>query len=92
MYQIEFFVFVFIIQRSAFCPAPLRGSAAAIRIRKGCLTQQTGPLQLTLANALWPQAGYPFLPDYLAFLQTFYRTPVTALDFAQAAEAATQLI
>ncbi len=50
--------------------------------------QESGQVQLTLANSLWPQIGYPFLPDFLALLQKFYAAPITPVDFVHAAESA----
>jgi len=38
-------------------------------------------IDLTIANALWGQAGYPFLPDFLAVLDTDYDTGLRRADF-----------
>ena len=50
--------------------------------------QESGQVKLILANSLWPQIGYPFLPDFLALLQKSYGAPITPVDFAHATEAA----
>jgi serpin B len=54
--------------------------------------QESGQMHLVLANSLWSQIGYPFLPDFLALLQKFYAAPITPVDFMQATEAARQTI
>jgi serpin B len=46
---------------------------------------------LHIANALWPQQGYPFLDAYLDLLAENYGVGLRPLDFAQA-EAARQVI
>ncbi len=51
----------------------------------------TGQVQLSVANALYPQQGYPFLPDYLALVAAYYEATITAVDYRDAA-AARQLI
>ncbi len=38
-------------------------------------------INLTIANALWGQAGYPFLPDFLAVLDTGYDAGLRRADF-----------
>jgi serine protease inhibitor len=50
-----------------------------------------GQVQLSVANALYPQPGYPFLPDYLALVAAYYEATITAVDYRDAA-AARQLI
>jgi serpin B len=47
---------------------------------------------LKVANALWPQKGYPFVREYLALVERYYGTTVTPMDYAQAAEQARQTI
>ena len=51
-----------------------------------------GGVRLKVANALWPQIGYPFLPEYLALLERCYGTTATPVDYARAAEEARQTI
>ncbi|WP_423226496.1 serpin family protein [Candidatus Amarolinea aalborgensis] len=54
--------------------------------------QESGQVQLVLANSLWPQIGYPFRPEFLALLQKSYGAPITPVDFEHATEAARQAI
>ena len=54
--------------------------------------QKKGMVQLSVANSLWPQKGYPFLPEYLGLLKQDYDTSVTPLDYAGASEAARKTI
>jgi serpin B len=54
--------------------------------------EQKGDIQLRVANALWPHVKYKFLPEYLALLAKYYGTSVTAVDYAEQAEAARQAI
>jgi len=49
-------------------------------------------VRLKVANALWPQQGYPFLPEYLSLLERYYGTTVTPVDYARATEQARQTI
>ena len=50
------------------------------------------PFQLSVANALWGQAGYPFSDEFLVILALNYGAGLRLLDFAQAAEQARQEI
>lgn len=54
--------------------------------------QRKGKVQLSVANSLWPQQGYPFLPEYVGLLKQYYGTTVTPLDYAKAPEAARKTI
>ncbi len=54
--------------------------------------QETGKVKLSVANALWPQQDYRFLPAYLELCKTHYGTTVTPLDYVRAAEPARQTI
>lgn len=38
--------------------------------------------ELYVANALWGQQGYPFLPRFLNLLETEYQSPLRQVDFA----------
>jgi serine protease inhibitor len=51
-----------------------------------------GTAKLAVANSLWPQKGYDFLPAYLDLCKTQYGTAVTPVDFAGATEAARKTI
>ena len=52
------------------------------------LLGHNGNINLTIANALWGQAGYPFLPDFLAVLDTGYDAGLRRADFIGAPEGA----
>ncbi len=54
--------------------------------------QKKGKVKLSVANALWPQQDYRFLPAYLDLCKTHYGTTVTPLDYVRAAEPARQTI
>jgi serpin B len=54
--------------------------------------QKTGTVRLDVANSLWPQQKYPFLPDYLSLLKRYYDTSVTPLDYEKAPETARKTI
>ena len=43
--------------------------------------------QLSVANALWGQKGYTFLPDFLRLTQDVYQGGLKEVDFAKAEEA-----
>ncbi len=54
--------------------------------------QKKGKAQISVANSLWPQKGYPFLPEYVGLLKQYYGTSATPLDYAGATEAARKTI
>ncbi len=41
-----------------------------------------GGVQLSVANALWPQLGYALLEEYLALMKAYYGAHVTPIDYA----------
>ena len=43
--------------------------------------QAQGEILLKVANALWPQTRYPFLPAFLALLQEHYGVSITPIDY-----------
>ncbi|MCS6915744.1 MAG: serpin family protein [Myxococcales bacterium] len=51
-----------------------------------------GPFRLRLANSLWAQQGYFFLPAFLDLLAQHYGAGLNVLDFAQAPEEARLVI
>ena len=51
-----------------------------------------GAFELVVANRLWGQKGFAFLPDFLALLEARYGAGLEPLDFAAATEAARQTI
>ncbi|MBN1658994.1 MAG: serpin family protein [Anaerolineae bacterium] len=48
--------------------------------------------RLNVANSLWGQEGYPFLPAFLDLLDIYYSAGLRRLDFASAPDAARQVI
>ena len=53
---------------------------------------QAGPYELKVANALWGQAGYAFLPTFTELVETEYGGRLREMDFVEAAEQARQTI
>jgi len=51
-----------------------------------------GHIQLSTANSLWPQQGYPLLDGYLSLIQRHYGVSVTPLHYRDAPEAARETI
>lgn len=70
--------------------AELHGAMA--RLRESLLADRQKGYQLRVANRLWGQKGYEFLPEFLESTQQFYGAELGVLDFAQAAEEARQAI
>ncbi len=54
--------------------------------------QQKGHVKLGVANSLWPQKRYGFLPEFLALTKEYYGVEITAMDYANATEAARLMI
>ena len=54
--------------------------------------QAKGKVKLAVANSLWPQKGYDFLPTYLELCKTSYGVNITPVDFAGATESARKAI
>src|SRR6185503_10517801 len=50
--------------------------------------KRTGGVELSLANALWAQQGYPFLAPFLQTAKEKYRANLKQADFSIEAEAA----
>lgn len=50
--------------------------------------QKKGNVQLSVANALWPQKDYVFLKDYLTLTKKYYGVSITPVDYKKAAEMA----
>src|SRR3954451_8348473 len=48
--------------------------------------------QLSMANALWGQQGYPFRPDFLELTRKHYGAGLRQVDFAGATEQARRAI
>jgi len=53
---------------------------------------KNGEVQLSIANSLWPQRGYPFREEFLAFVKKHYGSPITPVDFAGETEKTRLLI
>ena len=58
--------------------------AALNKILQG--TQKEGVVQLSIANALWPQKGYNFQRDYLSLLEQTFNTSLLEADYAKQPE------
>lgn len=54
--------------------------------------QKEGGIQLSIANALWPQKGYAFLPDFIALTKKFYDSEIHPVDYKTDTENARQQI
>ncbi|VGO22868.1 serpin family protein [Pontiella sulfatireligans] len=54
--------------------------------------EEKGEVQLSVANALWPQVDYKFLPDYLAMTKEYYGSEIEAIDYKADADAARKKI
>jgi serpin B len=54
--------------------------------------EEKGQVQLSVANSLWPQVDYPFLPDYLALTKEFYGSEIKSVDYKTDTEGARQQI
>jgi len=64
---------------------------AALQSRLNAV-QQKGKIKLAVANSLWPQTGYEFLPDFVALCRDRYEAQPTAVDYAGATETARKQI
>jgi serpin B len=54
--------------------------------------QQTNAIELDIANALWTQEGFPFLPAFLETASNQYQANINQADFVNSADAARQTI
>lgn len=64
---------------------------AEIGVRLRSVHQESGN-QLNIANALWPQAGYAVLEEFIALLKEYYRVSITPVDYEADTEAARKTI
>lgn len=56
------------------------------------INPQKTSYQLSVANALWAQKSFPFNPDYLKTVETYYGGKAANLDFIKDAEGSRQTI
>jgi serine protease inhibitor len=70
------------------------GTHPAFRELQGRLAdiEQEGNIQLAVANSLWPQQDYPFLPEYLDAVKAAYDSVVAPQDFMGNTEGARRTI
>jgi serpin B len=54
--------------------------------------QKSGDVQLAVANSLWPQKDYTFLPEYISLTKKHYGAKITALDFKGDTEGSRKVI
>jgi len=54
--------------------------------------EDAGPFHLNIANSIWGQRGYSFLPEYLDLLSENYGAGMRLVDYAANTEAARQAI
>jgi len=54
--------------------------------------QKKGSVQLHIANSLWPQKDYRFLPEYLTLTKRYYGVSITPVDYVKATEEARKII
>jgi serine protease inhibitor len=62
--------------------ARLPPAFAALEVQLAA-AQAAGAVRLSVANALWPQIDYEFLPDYLALTKAYYGAAVFPVDYGQ---------
>ena len=56
------------------------------------INQEPNVIELDIANALWTQEGYPFLPAFLATATNQYQANINQADFVNEADAVTEEI
>ena len=54
--------------------------------------QEKDYVQLAVADSLWPQQEFAFLPDYLDLCRKYYDTSITPVDYKEHTEAARKTI
>jgi serpin B len=72
-------------------PEPLHPPLAALSRGPGSGTEKGG-CELRVANRLWGQRGYEFLPDFLKATRMHYGAEIQEVDFVRATEAARRTI
>jgi serpin B len=71
--------------------AQLHPAFAALEARLNRV-QQKGHVKLGVANSLWPQKKYDFLPEFLVLTKEYYGVEITPVDYVNATEAARLVI
>jgi len=56
------------------------------------LAKDQTPLEISIANALWPQKDFPFLPEYLKTVGDHYDSELQNLDYATDPDAARKVV
>src|SRR5438477_9714719 len=71
-------------------PLPPRKLAAGFAelVRRMDEIKEAKAVELNIANSLWCQQGYSFLPDFLMLTRDFYRAEARIVDFVRNSEAA----
>jgi serpin B len=69
-----------------------RAHAEAAKLMRDLKEKGQAGQELTIANALWAQQGFPFREEFLSLGKTHYNAGLSTLDFAGAREAACQAI
>jgi serpin B len=54
--------------------------------------QKTGDIKLSVANAIWAQKGYKFLPSFMDLVNKEYKSKISLADFIGHAEAERKMI
>ncbi len=67
-------------------------NAGFYQIMEDVKSAQNKDLQLSIANALWPQSGFSFLEDYLQQMKTYYGVDIQSLDYKSDPEKARLVI
>ncbi|MDF7800115.1 serpin family protein [Pontiellaceae bacterium B1224] len=57
-------------------------------LRKQLNAAHQGQIQINIANSLWFQNDYAFLPDYLEMTTTYYKSAIGSVDFRNKTERA----
>lgn len=65
-------------------PADLHAAVNALDQQLQAAPSEEGGLQLTIANSLWGQSGYPFTQSFLDTLAQYYGSGLQTVDFADA--------
>jgi serpin B len=79
--------------QKALCPKEWDGPRATAAM-PALLTHLHDPrkIELSVVHDLWPQAGHPLLPDFLAAMHTAFGAEVRPLDYARHTELARKTI